>query len=203
MKSSTIKELGIVSLVVLCVVLLWQNRSMRDELRQYRAVENFLAAEDRTGAECRMEVGSQDLQDETARRLLRIMAAQKGDASAQLGFALFELGEYPSIQDIDAKREKWLLAAARQGDPECMYSLAEFYNDRGALQRAFHWYREGALRNDARCMAALGQMYLDGEWVKADAEKAEYWFKKAEAAGCSDTLLESWRARCVIPQNAR
>lgn len=203
MKSSTIKELGIVSLVVLCVVLLWQNRSMRDELRQYRAVENFLAAEDRTGAECRTEVGSQDLQDETARRLLRIMAAQKGDASAQLGFALFELGEYPSIQDIDAKREKWLLAAVRQGNPECMYSLAEFYNDRGALQRAFHWYREGALRNDARCMAALGQMYLDGAWVKADAEQAEYWFKKAEAAGCSDTLLKSWRARCVIPQNAR
>ena len=203
MKASTIKEAGIVSLVVLCVVLLWQNRSMRDELRQYRAVENFLAAEDRTGAECRTEVGSQDLQDETARRMLRIMAAQKGDARAQLGFALFELGEYPSIQDIDAKREKWLLAAARQGNPECMFALAEFYNQGGALQRAFHWYREGALRNDARCMAALGQMYLDGTGVKADASQAEFWFKKAEAAGCPDTLLEEWKTRRVIPQNAR
>ena len=29
-KASTVKEAGIVSLVVLCVVLLWQNRSMRN-----------------------------------------------------------------------------------------------------------------------------------------------------------------------------
>ena len=203
MKASTIKELGIVSLVVLCVVLLWQNRSMRDELRQYRAVETFLAAEERTGAECRTEVGNQVMQDETARRMLRIMAAQKGDARAQLGFALFELGEYPSIQDMDAKREKWLLAAARQGDPECMFALAEFYNQSGAHRQAFHWYREGALRNDARCMAMLGQMYLDGAAVEADASQAEYWFQKAEAAGCSDTLLEEWKSRRVIPQNGR
>lgn len=199
MKATTIKKAGIISLAVLSLILLYQNNGMRDELRQYRAAEIYLAEEERTAEDCLAYARTLGRADDTLSDMLWLVAAQKGNADAQsyLGRELdtyppYRPNRYSSIKDRESKSEKWLLAAARQGSPKHMETLARFYDysrpdDKTARRQmqlsAFHWYREAALRGHAYCMYQVASMYRLGEGVEKDLALAEQWFNKAEAAG--------------------
>ena len=206
MKATTIKKAGIISLAVLSLILLYQNSGMRDELRQYRAAEMFLAEEERSAEDCLAYARTLGRADDTLSDLLWVVAAQKGDADAQsyLGRVLdtyVRPTRYSSIKDRGPKSGEWLLAAARQGNPKHMETLAQFYDysrpDGKTARRqmqlsAFHWYREAALRNNAYCMYQVASMYRLGEGVEKDLAQAEQWYEKAEAAGDQDARAGLW-----------
>lgn len=205
MKATTIKKAGIISLAVLSLILLYQNSGMRDELRQYRAADIYLAEEERTAEDCLAYARTLGRADDTLSDMLWLVAAQKGDADAQhyLGNVLDTCrpNRYSSIKDRGPKSEKWLLAAARQGNPKHMETLARFYDysrpdDKTARRQmqlsAFHWYREAALRGHAYCMYQVASMYRLGEGVEKDLAQAEQWFNKAEAAGDQSAPSGLW-----------
>lgn len=213
MKYRIIKQLIVGLFIVLSMVLLWQNSDMRDQLRQYRAAERFFVEKMRTPEECwefkEKMSERRPWENKILTNMNAIVAAQKGDASGQclLGCSGGLLDrDYTNIEDKMRKRESWLQAAARQGSLNHQLAIAWFYDNRIPMvyepdkcdadrvreierwrQQAFYWYRECALKNDAYAMYNVGIMYMPGEshTVVPDAEAAEFWLKKAQAAGYS------------------
>jgi TPR repeat protein len=82
-----------------------------------------------------------------------------------------------------ADAERWLRAAATQGDAEAQLWLGLGY-DRGYFGRTDHqeslkWLRRSAAQGLPDAQVALAQMYEDGRGVSRSDEDAAYWYRRA------------------------
>jgi hypothetical protein len=57
----------------------------------------------------------------------------------------------------------------------------QLYYDRG-----YYWLNNAALEDDARAMYYLGLMFVNGDGVPKDLNRARWWFKKSAAKGNRD-----------------
>lgn len=75
--------------------------------------------------------------------------------------------------------------AKNQFNLGCFYHLGEkvFYNVLTNKEKAAYWYNEAAKQNYYLAFSSLGQMYMEGEGVPINFEKAVFYFKKGAEAG--------------------
>lgn len=123
-----------------------------------------------------------------------VSAAEKGLAAAQsrLGYMYAEgLG----VTQDPEKSEHWYRMAANQGDKDAMVSLGNiYYGIRNDFNTAFHYYSDAAYAGDAEAQLSLGYMYLRGEGVEQDDERAFIWTKKSAEQGLAQAQNELGRA---------
>ncbi len=123
-----------------------------------------------------------------------VSAAEKGLASAQsrLGYMYAEgLG----VTQDSEKSEHWYRMAANQGDIDAMVSLGNiYYGIRNDFNTAFHYYSDAAYAGDAEAQLSLAYMYLRGEGVEQDYEKAFKWTEKSAEQGLAQAQNELGRA---------
>ena len=72
---------------------------------------------------------------------------------------------------------------AKTDNPTAQYDLAELYLSKGQYKEALGWYKKSAKQGYALAQSRLGQMYLEGIYVKKDAQKAVFWYQKAQEQG--------------------
>ena len=80
------------------------------------------------------------------------------------------------------------LAAARKGDMEAQFQVAEnYYYGHGVDENeaeAAEWYEKAALQGHVESMMKLGQLYyLGGDGVPEDEDEAKKWYAIAAKAG--------------------
>ena len=123
-----------------------------------------------------------------------VSAAEKGLAPAQsrLGYMYAEgLG----VTQDSEKSEHWYRMAANQGDIDAMVSLGNiYYGIRNDFNTAFHYYSDAAYAGDADAQLSLAYMYLRGEGVEQDYEKAFKWTEKSANQGVAQAQNELGRA---------
>jgi TPR repeat protein len=123
-----------------------------------------------------------------------VSAAEKGLAPAQsrLGYMYAEgLG----VTQDSEKSEHWYRMAANQGDIDAMVSLGNiYYGIRNDFNTAFHYYSDAADAGDADAQLSLAYMYLRGEGVEQDYEKAFKWTEKSAEQGLAQAQNELGRA---------
>jgi TPR repeat protein len=123
-----------------------------------------------------------------------VFAAEKGLAPAQsrLGYMYAEgLG----VTQDSEKSEHWYRMAANQGDIDAMVSLGNiYYGIRNDFNTAFHYYSDAADAGDADAQLSLAYMYLRGEGVEQDYEKAFKWTEKSAKQGLAQAQNELGRA---------
>ena len=123
-----------------------------------------------------------------------VSAAEKGLANAQsrLGYMYAEgLG----VTQDSEKSEHWYRMAANQGDIDAMFSLGNiYYGIRNDFNTAFHYYSDAADAGDADAQLSLAYMYLRGEGVEQDYEKAFKWTEKSAEQGLAQAQNELGRA---------
>ena len=123
-----------------------------------------------------------------------VSAAEKGLANAQsrLGYMYAEgLG----VTQDSEKSEHWYRMAANQGDIDAMFSLGNiYYGIRNDFNTAFHYYSDAADAGDADAQLSLAYMYLRGEGVEQDYEKAFKWTEKSAKQGLAQAQNELGRA---------
>lgn len=123
-----------------------------------------------------------------------VFAAEKGLAPAQsrLGYMYAEgLG----VTQDSEKSEHWYRMAANQGDIDAMVSLGNiYYGIRNDFNTAFHYYSDAADAGDADAQLSLAYMYLRGEGVEQDYEKAFKWTEKSAEQGLAQAQNELGRA---------
>jgi len=103
-------------------------------------------------------------------------------------------GYYPYARLHCGSRAGYL-AAARSGDAEAMFALAEDYR-RGEIDPSFEfrhrpgdgaqavrWYRVAADKGLTRAMTGLGTLYLDGDLVRRDPAEGLRWLHRAADRG--------------------
>jgi TPR repeat protein len=84
---------------------------------------------------------------------------------------------------------KYIEMAAERGHPEALAVLGEGYKlgDWGYLkdeEASFQCYNHAALRGEKSSKVIVGQMYMNGEGVSCDINKAIYWFERAVKSNC-------------------
>jgi len=85
--------------------------------------------------------------------------------------------------------------AANQGDIDAMVSLGNiYYGIRNDFNTAFHYYSDAAYAGDAEAQLSLAYMYLRGEGVEQDYEKAFKWTEKSAEQGLAQAQNELGRA---------
>lgn len=114
------------------------------------------------------------------------------EQSANSGYALaqLKLGDLLSAQSGRVKAEQiydLYLSAARQGNQEAQYNVAELLvSGKGVerdLETALYWYRESASQGDRRAQLAVGNFYLIGIEVVPSIRSALAWYRQAAIQG--------------------
>ena len=109
MRSDTLKVMTMVLSILLVLVSLFLNYVWYEELRQYNAVEIFLAERERSAEECAAYATQINTSmSSTASDLLRIIAAQKGDAESQYFLWYWRNRD---IEISEEAREQWKTSA--------------------------------------------------------------------------------------------
>lgn len=82
-----------------------------------------------------------------------------------------------------AEARSHLIAAAETGHPAHQNNLGLLYEEEGAFQEAFAWYRRAAEKGDAQAQTNLGRLYFRGAGVERDYAAAAQWFGRAAEQG--------------------
>jgi uncharacterized protein len=77
----------------------------------------------------------------------------------------------------------WYRRAADRGSLFALYKVGRIYWDMGNYPKAVEAFNEGATRNDAPSMHMLGLMYLEGNGVPVDINRARALFESAVERG--------------------
>jgi TPR repeat protein len=110
------------------------------------------------------------------------LAADAGDASAQLELALFYRDGYLVEQNGEIALD-WCIKAATQGHIDAMAILADMYRLGEVVEldydKAFYWFRKAALQDHPYCARMVGH-FIDSRMVEeGDFETALGWYKRA------------------------
>ena len=123
--------------------------------------------------------------------------------SAELGYVYSEgaLGwlyfEGKIVKKDLNEAEKWLKRAATKGLPESQFVYALLLSDRGNINDAIVWLDAAAKQDFARASTMLGVIYLNGQGVKQDYNKAISYLAKASNLGddYAASVLEGLRRK--------
>lgn len=111
------------------------------------------------------------------------LAAEQGHSQAQSILAgLYAKGEVLG-RDDERAAELYQLAAA-QGEGSAQWNLGDWYLEgRGGLKQdvaqAIYWYEKAGFNKERGASLTLGLMFLEGEIVPQDYERAYSWFNMA------------------------
>lgn len=115
--------------------------------------------------------------------------SQAGDLNCQICLAEYfmDLGSFNEAS-------KTLDLAARQGDIEIQFKLAELLDQRMEdYAKAEYWYREAALKNHHISQFRLGIYYEEGKGIEKNHEEALSWFIKAAEGGIPEAQYGAGR----------
>ena len=136
---------------------------------------------------------------------LGIRARQASDFAA-----VSELTRWSKQQVVTAQRELglslgntedrypdavfWLLEAARQGDAEAQFEIAEaYFHARLGLQKqsvqAFRWYQAAAAQNDHKAALMLARMAKYGDGTVASVANSLKWLQRAAELGNAQAMF--------------
>lgn len=107
------------------------------------------------------------------------LLAGQGDAEDQYQMGLSY--KYLETQQDEGKEIEWYKKAAAQGHIEAMTSLGKIYKnsyDYENLSEAMEWYQKAAQLGDIGAYLVIARMYLIGEGVAQDTNKAIDWYQK-------------------------
>jgi TPR repeat protein len=112
--------------------------------------------------------------------------AQKGDANAQTGVAIFySLGM--GVEKDDELAVFWWRKAAEQGEATAQSLLGLKYQEgRGVAkdyEKAAFWLRKAAEQGMPQAQRFLGDSYQSGQGVEKDMTQATFWWRKAAVQG--------------------
>ncbi|MDL2284801.1 sel1 repeat family protein [Oxalobacter sp. OttesenSCG-928-P03] len=115
--------------------------------------------------------------------------AASGDAMAQYETGLIFYWGTHRMDSAPEKAAAWFEKAARQGNADAMYLLAEQYTGRREgvkpdAAKAFAWYEKAAVKGHSLAQVSLAYLYMDGRGVTKDEATARQWLEKARASGC-------------------
>lgn len=130
-------------------------------------------------------------------------ASQRGDAAAEqrlqgwaddgLPVAQRELALLVRKRHDVVQARALFIRAARQGDTEAAYQLAELERDRtqdgGANARAAQWYRQAAQQGHAKAALGLALLLKNGDGVPVDKAAAAHWLAVAAQAGDAHAMF--------------
>lgn len=79
--------------------------------------------------------------------------------------------------------EEYYARARKKGTGEDLLHIAQFWQGRGDLRRAYEWWLLAAQRGDATAMCNVGTCLSEGEGATLDLDAARGWFERAVRAG--------------------
>ena len=89
---------------------------------------------------------------------------------------------------------KFLLEAAKRGDAEAQYALAQTFEEGDIVERndslAHHWYNTAAMQEEPRALLEMSHRYRDGKYVGQDSVKSEKLLIRAAQLQEPDALYE-------------
>lgn len=115
-----------------------------------------------------------------------IKEAESGKASAQYSIARsYELGN--RVKSDNAKAISWYEKAVNQGHTDAAYRLGLiYYKGVGGFKidfkKAFYYLSLAAKNNHKNSQANLARMYQNGDGVKRNKERSDYWYEQAFTA---------------------
>lgn len=122
------------------------------------------------------------------------IAAEAGDAGAQLTLAESLLQDSTDTPGNSSKAVRWLEMSAENGNTEAMIRLGRMSRTGiGILQNfcnAVRWIHMAAASGDREGMLELGRLYRDGVGVNKDPVRAYVWFNRAAAAHNIEAVRE-------------
>ena len=106
-------------------------------------------------------------------------SASKGDLESQveLGF-IYKFGELDTKIDLEESL-KWFLKAAKNGDSDGQFQVAMLYITNGNFKEARRWLGKASKQDNSSAMCLLGDLYLHGQGVEKDLDKAMKIYKLA------------------------
>ncbi|MFT5806551.1 MAG: hypothetical protein ACI9LG_000821 [Moritella dasanensis] len=110
-----------------------------------------------------------------------INAARRGDKEAKIQVALLYMHGVGVTQDFE-KAVYWFNKSAKDKHPQGQKMLAYTYfgtKDKSQNHLAFKYFRAAAQQGDLEAQSWTSRLYHDGNGVKRDTTKANYWNKKA------------------------
>ena len=127
--------------------------------------------------------------------------AKKDDVRSQYNVALiYENGL--GVQKDLPQAKLWYERAAKQGNASAQYNLAQMYHEAGqkdvhAYEKAKYWYDKSVNAGVKEAYNNLGALYLNGQGVKKDEQKAFRLFQKGaqkgdDAAKVNAAVLYAW-----------
>lgn len=126
-----------------------------------------------------------------------IQSAEQGYSKAQNVLArAYICGQY-GLQEDDELFVHWMTKAAEQGDIEAQRILGEAYYQVDTppvlaknYSKAFEWLEKAAENGDVKACIDLAELYLSGEGLSKDLEKAEKYLLLAEEKGEIDDFCK-------------
>ena len=107
--------------------------------------------------------------------------AEQGDQEA--AYALGMRYQTKAHQD-PAQAQQWLTKAANANHSRAQYALALLLRGQNAdAAQSVQWQEKAAKAGLPEAQYGLGVLYANGEYVQADANKANYWFTQAANGG--------------------
>lgn len=127
--------------------------------------------------------------------------AKKEDVKAQYNVGLIYANGLGVEKDIP-QAQLWYERAAKQGNGSAQYNLAQLYHVEGlkdphAYEKAKYWYDKSITSGVKEAYNNLGALYLNGQGVEKDEEKAFRFFQQGakkgdEAAKVNVAVLYAW-----------
>ena len=109
-------------------------------------------------------------------------SADGGYAYAQGTICKYHMLGQSFAKDLEMAKA-YCEAGAKQGNPLAQMRLGRIYQDEGEDSYALFWYEEAAKQGDAFAAYWAGTMYLNGEVVTQDLDKAQLYLGTAAMAG--------------------
>lgn len=122
--------------------------------------------------------------DAQAERRLRNWATQ-GLPVAQRELGLL----YASRSERRAEARQLLEHAAKKGDTEAAYQLAELLRNGGAVAKALPWYQQAAQQRHAKAALMLGMLFNNGEGTPRDLTEGARWLTVASDLGNAHAMF--------------
>lgn len=113
--------------------------------------------------------------------------AQEYDAKAQFNVGLIYANGL-GVQKDTQKAQTWFEKAAKQGNGVAQYNLAQMYHKEGkkdvhAYEKAKYWYEKSIEAGIKESYNNLGMLYLQGNGVEKNEQKAFLLFQKGAEHG--------------------
>lgn len=127
-------------------------------------------------------------------------AAQAGDAQAErrlrswaeqgLPVAQRELGLLYAKRSVRRVEAQLLLEhAAKKGDTEAAFQLAELLRNSAAPAKALPWYQQAAQQRHAKAALMLGLLFNNGEGTARDLHEGAHWLSVASDLGNAHAMF--------------